>query len=76
MPSENNKYTDALKHLQVRAEERQPGLGSLTIDLHQILLDGYTTSDFARKHHLNEAQMNRLFTILREEANLPLSTAA
>ena len=70
------RYTDALKHLQVRAEERQPGLGRLTFDLHQMLLDGYTTSDFARKHHLNEAQMNRLFTILREEASLPLSSAA
>ena len=80
MPSENNKthrkYTDALKHLLVRAEERQLGLGRLTVDLHQMLLDGYTTSDFARKHHLNESQMNRLFAILREEATPLFSSAA
>ena len=70
------RYSDALRHLQVRAEKRQPGLGRLTADLHQMLLDGYTTSDFARKHHLNESQMNRLFAILREEATLPFSSAA
>ena len=70
------RYTDALKHLQVRAEERQPGLGRLTFDLHQMLLDGYTTSDFARKHHLNDTQMSRLLTILYEEATHHLSIAA
>jgi hypothetical protein len=33
-----------------------------------MLLDGYTTSDFARRHHLFESQMTRLLTILREES--------
>ena len=70
------RYNDALKNLASRADKRQYGLGCLVADLHQMLLDGYTTSDFARKHHLNETQMNRLFAILREEANHHLSSAA
>ena len=62
------RYADALSHLEDRADRRQYGLGSLTADLHHMLCRGYTTSDFARKHHLNDQQMSRLLTILREEA--------
>lgn len=72
----NVRYIDALNSLKARAEERQYGLGELTADLHKMLLKGYTTYDFARKHHLNETQMKRLLTILREEAALSLCTAA
>ena len=65
---EHLRYADALSHLEDRADRRQYGLGSLTADLHHMLCRGYTTSDFARKHHLNDQQMSRLLTILREEA--------
>ena len=58
----NLRYHETLVELKRRAEERQFG------ELHQMLTEGYTTSDFARKHHLNEKQMTRLLTVLREEA--------
>ena len=64
----NLRYRDALEALKRRAEDRQYGLSHLTAELHQMLLDGYTTSDFARRHHLSESQMTRLLTILREES--------
>lgn len=72
----NLRYTDALNALKSRAEERQFGLGRLTAELHQMLLDGYTTSDFARRHRLGEQQMTRLLTILREEAGASHRLAA
>ena len=64
----NLRYYDALVELKRRAEERQFGFGALAAELHQMLTDGYTTSDFARKNRLNEKQMTRLLTVLREEA--------
>ena len=60
----------------VRLDEREQGLGLLLNDLHDMLIKGYTTNDFARRHCLNEQQMNRLFAILREEADAPLGTTA
>ena len=72
----NLSYGDALYELKVKAEKRQSGLGKLTDELHQMLRSGYTSSDFAHKHHLNEAQMKSLLTILREEAKRPLPFAA
>ena len=72
----NLRYRDALERLKRHAEERQYGLGRLTAELHQMLLEGYTTSDFARRHRLTESQMNRLLTILREEADGSLHIAA
>ena len=71
----NIRYHETLVELKRRAEERQFGFGALTDELHQMLANGYTTSDFARKHHLNEKQMTRLLTVLREEATT-LSLAA
>ena len=72
----NFRYRDALEDLKRRADERQFGLGRLTEELHQMLLDGLSTKDFARKHHFGEKQMTRLLNILREEAGLPLPQAA
>ena len=72
----NLRYRDALETLKRRAEERQYGLGRLTAELHQMLLDGYTTSDFARSHKLTESQMKRLFAILHEAAASSLLTMA
>ena len=40
----NLRYRDALEALKRRAEDRQYGLSHLTAELHQMLLDGYTTS--------------------------------
>ena len=72
----NLRYREALEDFKHRVEERQFGLGRLTAELHQMLLDGYSTNDFARKHHLTESHMTRLLNILREEAGLPLPQAA
>ena len=72
----NLRYREALEDLKRRAEERQYGLGRLTEELYQMLLDGYSTKDFARKHHLGEKQMTRLFNILREEAEQAILQAA
>lgn len=72
----NIRYIDTLNDLKAKADKRQYGLGHLTAKLHEMLINGYTTSDFARKYHLSETEMNRLLTILREEANLSLCSAA
>ena len=72
----NLRYREALEDFKHRVEERQFGLGRLTEELHQMLLDGYSTSDFARKHRFTEKHMTRLLNILREEAGLPLPQAA
>ena len=72
----NLRYRDALEDLKRRAEERQYGLGRLTEELYQMLLDGYSTKDFARKHHFGEKQMTRLLNILREEAEQAILQAA
>jgi RNA polymerase sigma factor (sigma-70 family) len=72
----NLRYRDALETLKRQAEERQYGLGKLTAELHQMLIDGYTTADFAKRHHLNEQKMLYILSILREEATSSLPTAA
>ena len=72
----NLRYREALEDFKHRVEERQFGLGRLTEELHQMLLDGYSTSDFSRKHRFTEKHMTRLLNILREEAGLPLPQAA
>lgn len=72
----NLRYREALEDLKNRMDKRQSGLAPLVGQLHQMLLEGYTTSDFARKHRLNEQQMTRLLTMLREEATPLLSSAA
>lgn len=61
-------YEDTFSYLKERADRRLQGAGSLLNDLYQMLQDGYTTSDFARKHHLNSHQMKHLLSIFREEA--------
>lgn len=72
----NLRYRDALHALKERLDKRQFGLGRLASELHQMLIDGYTTNDFARRHRLNEQQMNRLFTLIREEADPLIKKAA
>ena len=72
----NLRYREALEDLKRRAEERQFGLGRLTEELHQMLLDGLSTYDFARKHRFTEKHMTRLLNILREEAEQALRLAA
>ena len=56
------------KTLKERADKRLHGAGSLLNDLYQMLQNGYTTSDFVHKHHLNSHQMKHLLSIFREEA--------
>jgi len=72
----NLRYREELEDLKRKAEERQFGLSRLTEELHQMLLDGYSTYDFARKHRFTEKHMTRLLNILREEAEQALRLAA
>ena len=72
----NMLYADSLDILKARVDKRRYGMGPLTADLHQMLCRGYTTSDFARKHHLSDLQMDSFLTILREEANHTFRHAA
>ena len=72
----NLRYQDTLNDLKVKAEKRQYGFGNLVEDLHQMLLEGYTTLDFARQHHLNGRQMKHLLATLSEEANHIMRPAA
>ena len=65
------RYNDALAHLMSRVDKRMFGAGRLVGELHKMLLQGYATVDFARRHRLNEHQMIRLLAILREEAGFP-----
>lgn len=71
----NLRYRDALNSLKMRLDDRIYGHGRLAIELHQMLLDGYSTSDFARRHRLTEQQMDRLLTMIREEASHPSMAA-
>ena len=72
----NLRYRDALNSLKMRLDDRMHGLGRLAVELHQMLLDGYSTSDFARRHRLSPKQMDRLFTMIREEAAPSIPQAA
>jgi hypothetical protein len=72
----NLRYRDALNSLKMRLDDHIYGLGRLAVELHQMLLDGYSTSDFARRHRLTEQQMNRLLTMIRKEADSSIIQAA
>ena len=71
----NVRYYDLLEDLKRRAEDRQCGFSRLTDDFYQTMENGGDTAYFARKNRLNEKQMKRFLTILREEAKA-LRTAA
>ena len=71
----NVRYYDLLEDLKRRAEDRQYGFSRLIDDFYQTMENGGDTAYFARKHRLNEKQMKRFLTILREEAKA-LCTAA
>ncbi len=76
LPDWDVRYDEALHGLMERADKRNGGMGQLTEKYHEMLQEGYAKTDFARRYHLNEQQMNRFLTILREESGLPLKTAA
>ena len=60
-------YSETLRVLAARAEDRQSGAGHMVVSLHQMLQEGYSTSDFARRYCLNEEQMSRLLDIINQE---------
>lgn len=72
----NLRYTEALNSLKECADKRIGGLAHLIDALHQMCLEGYSISDFARRYHLNKYQLNCLLDIIREEAGISLGTAA
>jgi hypothetical protein len=49
-----------------RADKHLCGAGRLVTALHQMLQEGYTTSDFARRYNLNEHQMSHLFDLISQ----------
>ena len=59
-PDWNIRYNEALDSLAERAEKRRSGCAYLVKSLHQMLQNGYTTSEFARKYNLNAHQMSFL----------------
>lgn len=72
----NLRYIDCLNNLKERIDEQIYGYGELTGKLHQMLVEGYTTKEFAKLNHLSESQMNRLLTLLYKEADFLRPTAS
>ena len=60
-------YSETLRVLAARAEDRQSGAGNMVMALHQMAQKGYSTSDFARRYCLNEEQMSHLLDIINQE---------
>ena len=60
-------YSETLRVLAARAEDRQSGAGNMVMALHQMAQKGYSTSDFARRYCLNEQQMSHLLDIINQE---------
>jgi hypothetical protein len=52
------------------------GTGEMLDEYLSMMEQGYTTSDFARKYHLNEKQMHRFLDIVRTESGHCLKVAA
>ena len=59
-------YSEALNNIAARAEKRRSGAGHLVKALHQMLQEGYSSSDFARRYNLDEHQMSFLYNIIRQ----------
>ena len=68
-------YSETLRVLATRVEERQSGAGHLVVALHQMAQEGYSTFDFARRYCLNEEQMSRLLDIISQESSLTTMAA-
>lgn len=68
-PDWDIRYSEALDSLAERADKQLCGAGHLVTAFHQMLQNGYSTSDFARHYNLNEYQMSRLFDIISQSAS-------
>ena len=82
LPSDRNQspdwdicYSEALRGLAARAENWRSGAGNMVVSLHQMLQQGYSASDFARRYCLNEQQMSRLLDIITQESSLTTMAA-
>ena len=62
-------FSETLRVLAARAEDRQSGAGNMVMALHQMAQKGYSTSDFARRYCLNEQQMSRLLDIISQASS-------
>ena len=65
-PDWDIRYAEALDNMASRADKHLCGAGRLVTALHQMLQEGYTTSDFARRYNLNEHQMSHLFDLISQ----------
>lgn len=72
----NLRYIDCLNNLKERMDEQIYGYGEWIGKLHQMLVEGYTTKEFAKRYRMSESQMNHLLTLLKKEAGLLRSTAS
>ena len=68
-PDWDIRYSEALDSLASRADKHLCGAGHLVTALHQMLQEGYTTSDFARRYNLNEHQMSHLFDLISQPSS-------
>ena len=71
------RYDDTLNALKSRLDSHYwQGSGEMLDDYLSMMEKGLTTSDFARKYHLNEKQMHRFLDIVRTESGHCLKVAA
>jgi RNA polymerase sigma factor (sigma-70 family) len=75
-PDHSLRYDDMLLFVADCLDKIQFGFGNLLIDLHDMLQKGYTTGDFAEKHHLSDRQMARFMATASKYATRSLTPAA
>ena len=77
LPDWQLRYDNALNTMKRGLDKHYcQGTGAMLDDLLSMLEKGYTTSDFAHKYRLNDAQMKRFLDMLRIESRHLLRPAA
>ena len=76
-PDWHVRYDDTLNTLKSGLDKQYwEGTGEMLGDYLSMMEKGYTTSDFARKYHLNDQQMRRFLDMVRAESRRFLKAAA
>jgi RNA polymerase sigma factor (sigma-70 family) len=64
------RYNDTLSNIKSGLDRHYyQGAGEMLDEYLSMTEKGYTTADFARKHHLTKRQMDRFLDIVRKESN-------
>ena len=76
-PDAEMRYDDMLEMIKKGIDKMfYQGAGELVTDFVTMKMKGYTTTDFKRKHHLSDRQMERFLDGLRDEGRKALRAAA